>query len=277
MIEGLLYTLFSPLLLCRFGELAVSSRKIDANTYYDELGKLNIGQVAKIAPDAVAKDTIRLVLSPLGSLLVLEYIPGRTVHDLWPTLGWWQRFRILLTLRYYIYQLRLMRTRAGGPTFPGPPSGENVPQRCTGRLFTSEGSGPFQSYREMARWYQNRLLVMQKYRKEGLQCSPFDDTGPLVFTHMDLHPRNFIMGDDGQLWVIDWEDAGWYPPWFEAASMQLFVKTHPDAPSSWANWIPFIAGSCEAPGQLPFIRAIAYSLEVLCADIMNLIDMQETS
>ncbi|KAF8956279.1 kinase-like domain-containing protein, partial [Flammula alnicola] len=230
-------------------ELAVSSRKIDANTYYDELGKLNIGQVAKIAPDAVAKDTIRydqrelfstnfvrsattiptplcdrLVLSPLGSLLVLEYIPGRTVHDLWPTLGWWQRFRILLTLRYYIYQLRLMRTRAGGPTFPGPPSGENVPQRCTGRLFTSEGSGPFQSYREMARWYQNRLLVMQKYRKEGLQCSPFDDTGPLVFTHMDLHPRNFIMGDDGQLWVIDWEDAGWYPPWFEAASMQLFVK-----------------------------------------------------
>ncbi|KDR79558.1 hypothetical protein GALMADRAFT_265947 [Galerina marginata CBS 339.88] len=313
-LEELFYTCISPLLLCRrrrqtpslstsalsdkeILELVDTSPKIDENTYYTELNRLNCGHVSKIGPDAVAKFTTtqghlerhttnlvrsttfipvpfceRVVCVSLGSLLVLEYIPGRVVHDIWHELGWWTRFRISLTLRYYIYQLRSIRNLIGPPAFPGPHSFENIPQRCNGRLFTSEGSGPFISYREMARWYQNRLLVMQKFRKEGLGCAPFDDTGRLVFTHMDLHLRNLILGDDGQLWVIDWEMAGWYPPWFEAASMKLFAKTHPDTSSSWESQIPFIAGSCEGPGQLPFIRAIAYSLEVLRADTVNLID-----
>ena len=33
----------------------------------------------------------------------------------------------------------------------------------------------------------------------------------LVFTHQDLAARNLILDDNGRLWVIDWELAGWYP------------------------------------------------------------------
>ncbi|KAL5522304.1 hypothetical protein ACEPAF_2161 [Sanghuangporus sanghuang] len=279
-------------------KLADSSQKIDRGTYYDfETGELNCGKVSKIAPDVVVKRSpstgIRECLSAglvrqytavpvpmhervfhgwISNYLVQEYIPGRVLLDVWAQLGWWMRLRVVVTLRFYIRELRCLSSRAGPPSFPGPPSNDGTPQRCNGRLFTKDGSGPFGSYREMSRWYQNRLLVMQQFRKEGLDSAPFDDNAPLVFTHMDLHPRNIILGDDGQLWIIDWTVAGWYPSWFEAASMISFVEHRSDIPSSWIAWIPFIAGSCEKPGQLPFIRAISYSLEVLLSNIMNLID-----
>ncbi|KAL5512350.1 hypothetical protein ACEPAG_3342 [Sanghuangporus baumii] len=315
-LEGILYRLISPILLCKrkvpqpqlvlstsqlsdeeIVQLVHSSPRVDKGTYICALdGKPNIGDVARIASDVVVKccpssgafeclsaELVRKYTAipvPMhervfpgryDTYLVQQYIPGPVLLDIWSQLGWWMRLRIAITLRFYIHELRCISSRAGPPPFPGPPSNDGTPQLCTGRLFTEEGSGPFHSYREMSRWYQNRLLVMQRFRKEGLDCAPFDDSSPLVFTHMDIHPRNMILGDDGQLWIIDWTDAGWYPSWFEAASMIRFTKHRPDIPSSWASWITFIAGSCEKPGQLPFIRAISYSLDVLQSNIMNLV------
>ena len=218
----------------------------------------------------------RSVTPPTGHVyLIQQYIPGRILHDVWPSLGWWNRFRVALTLRYYIHQLRSLSGCLGRLPGPGPPAINGEAQRCTGRLFTSDGSGPFSSYCEMARWYRNRLLVMQRFRKKYFATAPFDSSAPLVFTHMDLHPRNIILGDDGQLWIIDWADAGWYPSWFESASMSLFSLTQPEVPSSWSRLISFIAGSCQQPGQLPFIQAISYSLEMMQSQIVNLVSFSD--
>ncbi|KAL5500846.1 hypothetical protein ACEPAH_9233 [Sanghuangporus vaninii] len=278
-------------------KLADSSPNVDMATYIVlDTGHPNPGHVARIASDVVVKHSFRtpmherlsaelvrkytVIPVPMhervfrgryDTYLVQQYIPGRVLLDIWSQLGWWMRLRIAITLRFYIHELRCISSRAGPPPFPGPPSNDGTPQLCTGRLFTGEGSGPFHSYREMSRWYQNRLLVMQRFRKEGLDCAPFDGNAPLVFTHMDLHPRNIILGDDGQLWIVDWSDAGWYPSWFEATSMIGIVKVRPEIPSSWTTWVPYMAGSCEKPGQLPFIRAISYSLHVLDANIVNLV------
>lgn len=277
-------------------QLAESSPAVDKGAYIDLSGEPSAGHVARIASDVVAKYEAlpghserlsaalvrkhtavpapvhgRIVRAPIGFYLLQQYVPGRVLLDVWPQLGWWMRLRVAVTLRFYVSELRSISSRTGPPPFPGPISDDGTPQTCNGRLFTGDGSGPFRSYGEMSRWYQNRLLVMQRCRKEGLGCAPFDDSAPLVFTHMDLHPRNVILGDDGQLWIVDWSEAGWYPSWFEAASMELFAKRCRDIPSSWAVWIPFIAGSCEKPGQLPFMRAILYSLVVMSADIMNLV------
>ncbi|KAL5512347.1 hypothetical protein ACEPAG_3339 [Sanghuangporus baumii] len=223
--EGLLYRLISPILLCKCKppQVGLSSPWFETNLTY--------AQAAGARPEHVV------------SARVVD-ASSRCHH----------------ALRFYIHELRNISLRAGPPPFPGPPSNDGAPKKCTGRLFTDNGCGPFHSYREMSRWYQDRLFLMQKYRNEGLDSATFDDSAPLVFTHMDLHPRNIILGDDGQLWIIDWNDAGWYPSWFEAASMIGFAKSRSDIPSSWTTWIPFMAGSCERPGQLPFIRAIAYSL-----------------
>lgn len=274
----------------------MTSTKVDANSYYiTDLETYNSGKVARISSDAVAKpvflygaselfttNTIRnctqipvpfcerVVRGTANRWLVQQYIPGRTVCSLWPVLGWWKRFRIVLTLRYYVHLLRAFSAPQSIPLFPGPLSIDGKPQICNGRLFTETGPGPFTNYCELSKWYQNRLIFMRNIFKTGFDVGPFDDSLPLVFTHLDLHPLNLILGDDGQLWVIDWQTAGWYPSWFESASMQLFARRKARYISGlrdWEDWIPFIAGPCDRPGQLPFIKAIEYTLENLRPNI----------
>ncbi|KAJ3805598.1 hypothetical protein F5876DRAFT_51558, partial [Lentinula aff. lateritia] len=255
------------------------------------------GRVAMISPDAIAKSTVSSSSSdselssmelvrlsthiPVpqgirylwsneersGCLIVQQFVPGQRLSLVWATMSWWRRFRVALTLRFYVHELRAFSYRIGPPPYPGPLS-EHGPEICHGRLFTTSGDcGPFKSYREMSRWYQNRLLVLQRFGKADADVVQFDDTEPLVFTHFDIRMDNVIMGDDGQLWLIDWGESGWYPRLFESASMLKEAKM---ARAPWLSWVPFIAGNCNKPGQYPFIQAIAYALEVLTY-IMNLV------
>jgi hypothetical protein len=52
-----------------------------------------------------------------------------------------------------------------------------------------------------------------------------------VFTHHDLAPRNLLLDSSDQLWLLDWDHAGWYPSYFEYASMQNFF-----IPQGW-DWL----------------------------------------
>jgi thiamine kinase-like enzyme len=54
------------------------------------------------------------------------------------------------------------------------------------------------------------------------RTSYIDISHLLVLCHMDLHMRNFILDANiakGKLWlqVVDWENAGAFPPWLEYA------------------------------------------------------------
>jgi hypothetical protein len=161
-------------------DLASSAPILQSDRFYiASIDYQNAGSVSQIATDAVAKRTFRTTIEqerismelvrthtsipvpkcdrsvtpPTGHVyLIQQYIPGRILHDVWPSLGWWNRFRVALTLRYYIHQLRSLSGRLGPLPVPGPPAINGEAQRCTGRLFTSDGSGPFSSYGEMARW-----------------------------------------------------------------------------------------------------------------------------
>jgi thiamine kinase-like enzyme len=46
----------------------------------------------------------------------------------------------------------------------------------------------------------------------------------LVMCHMDLHPRNVILDSQGNAWLIDWEYAGMYPPYFETATVLRYGR-----------------------------------------------------
>ncbi|KAJ9413684.1 hypothetical protein QL093DRAFT_2487609 [Fusarium oxysporum] len=52
----------------------------------------------------------------------------------------------------------------------------------------------------------------------------------IVFTHHDLAPRNIILDHKNQLWLIDWDCAGFYPRFFEHAGMFNFI------PSEWTKF-----------------------------------------
>ncbi|KIM39117.1 hypothetical protein M413DRAFT_29676 [Hebeloma cylindrosporum] len=77
-------------------------------------------------------------------------------------------------------------------------------------------------------------------RKTPSRRNPFPDheEWPLVFTHGDLSLSNVMLSDDGTLWIVDWADSGFYPPWMEA----LGVYRYENHPQSWKRLRWLIVG-----------------------------------
>jgi serine/threonine protein kinase len=51
---------------------------------------------------------------------------------------------------------------------------------------------------------------------------------PLVFSHLDIAPRNIIVLNNGALCLIDWASAGFYPRLFERCALRLNIRTKGD-------------------------------------------------
>ncbi|KAI5994791.1 kinase-like domain-containing protein [Pisolithus albus] len=181
-------------------------------------------------------------------LVVMDYIKGQTLAQVWPTFSVWRKFFVAFTLRRYIRQLR--RLKASPTTPPGPLSVQG-PQICESPVFgqVQSSRGPFASYSEFSTWFNKRckmgLDAERVPEDHPSRKKKFDDSEPMVLTHQDINLRNIILGDDGRLWLVDWGWSGYYPPWFE------FVATLTQAEDPiisgaddelWKSLIPFICG-----------------------------------
>ncbi len=163
--------------------------------------------------------------------LATEYIPGRTLDKCWHSLGFFAKARIVWTLRNYVTQLRRMKR-----TTPGPLDRSQV---FEGYYFSHQGAGPFETCEDMIHWFNRRIEIGNKRAAQKCDVSSFTASGPLVFCHQDLCLRNILLGDDGVLYVLDWEWAGFYPEWLELAGMTRYS----DQPWSFRIFIPFICGT----------------------------------
>ena len=43
----------------------------------------------------------------------------------------------------------------------------------------------------------------------------------LVASHNDLLPANFLLDNDGRIWLLDWEYAGWGDPFFDLGNLSV--------------------------------------------------------
>ena len=187
----------------------------------------------------------RVVKGQYSNIIVMDYIPGRQLSEVWPSLSFLGRLHIAITLRRYIRQLRSIRHPRSA--VPGPLCTKE-PRMCESPIFGQVRSnrGPFASYRELSTFFNDRLhrALDSEVAVSSSDLGKFDDSMPLVLTHQDLNMRNFIVGDDGRLWVLDWAWAGFYPRWFEFVAMKrqaeneetLTGKKEPQ----WDAMIPFI-------------------------------------
>jgi thiamine kinase-like enzyme len=77
-------------------------------------------------------------------------------------------------------------------------------------------------------------MQLPRLSKNSVHNQHFVPSTPtsLVFTHHDLAPRNLFLDEQGYLWLMDWQFSGWYPIYFEYASMQNF---HVFASWSWVE------------------------------------------
>ncbi|CCA74642.1 hypothetical protein PIIN_08594 [Serendipita indica DSM 11827] len=154
--------------------------------------------------------------------LILTLIPGVPLSRCWDKLGPFVQFRIFCTLRTYIRQLSNLPTSEK----PGPMVG-----LVRGALFEHEDIyNVFPTWMRFQCWCEalgsRGWNVIARLAKQEPSLNPVKpllvpfssklDYRRLVFTRGDIHPGNLILDIDGHLWMIDWDDSGYYSIWFEA-------------------------------------------------------------
>ncbi|KAF9031902.1 kinase-like domain-containing protein [Panaeolus papilionaceus] len=191
----------------------------------------------------------RVIRDPMVKthVIVMDMVPGKTLFEAWPTLGLFDKLWVAITLRGYVQQLRKLTAPPGTP--PGPISGTSLALECVSDFITLAGMmpGPYESYGDMANQFNNKLRLRAGLRRllpgHPTRQLKFDHSQPMVLTHLDLNPGNVILGQDGQLWLIDFGSAGYYPVWAEYLVMS---QTFANSPLSWiGEWgliAPLVCG-----------------------------------
>jgi hypothetical protein len=190
----------------------------------------------------------------------MEYIEGHDLDELWPSLSIWSRLKLAWVLRGYVRQLRNIKLPYQG--IPGPINPLGLTSiECRGHYFPDIRAGPFSSYTAMSAWFDGRRRLSNLFDqlrladpsnyKEPPQVR-FDDSLPLVLIHGDISVYNVRLGTDGKVWLIDWENAGVYPQWFEYASIMAYKNKV--TPRNWLWFAPLIAGWYKS--QLSFMLLV---------------------
>ncbi|KAK0435808.1 uncharacterized protein EV420DRAFT_1676267 [Desarmillaria tabescens] len=195
----------------------------------DVVGKLVTCSETGWSPEAQAQElvclqtnipvpAVRRVL-PMDDLcvLVMDYIPGHTLSTVWHTMSIWQKISTAVTLRRYVHELRSIHHPRGD--IPGPLGEGREPLPCISSVLFTVERGPFPSQHDFIQFFH---MAKEKATWPGgvaLVWPSRKEAGALVFSHVDLAMRNLVVGDDGQLWLIDFGEAGFYPPWFEFVNM----------------------------------------------------------
>ncbi|KJZ73919.1 hypothetical protein HIM_06587 [Hirsutella minnesotensis 3608] len=139
----------------------------------------------------------------------MDYIEGQSLDKLWPDMCAIQRKDVARQLREIVEK---MRSVAPPAHLIGACDGTEI--RDTRLYFT----------------YHSAPCYDERGFNEFLLSSLFNHTPPLVreafsrrlranhrivLSHCDLTPRNILVHDGRVVGIVDWEDSGWYPEYWE--------------------------------------------------------------
>lgn len=157
-------------------------------------------------------------------VIVMEYIEGDVLRDVWETMTEEEQEEIISQLRGSMEELRSVK---------GDFIGSIDKSSCEDPIFTSE-LGSFGPYAGEDEFHEGIIRAMGT--ADGApwvrQTVGFVRALPrheIVMTHSDLTPRNILVRDGKVVGIIDWEMAGFFPEYWE------YVKAlcYPDWESRW--------------------------------------------
>ena len=178
--------------------------------------------------------------------MVMEYISGRTLENAWCTVGWITTVRLALVLKRYIGAMRSKTSPTAGSLASG---------ICRSFLLEDNFGLPVHArpsdIQSFINFWSTFVSMPHEFRRarKNIKSCPTSwvrraDQNPLVFTHHDLAPRNLHLDNAGQLWVLDWDYAGWYPLFFEYTAMYNFRVLHKWPWLTQLRWHLFVLLSC---------------------------------
>ena len=156
--------------------------------------------------------------------ILMEYVEGQKLADVWPKLAKEKRDIILSELREYIRQLRRLKhteeleqegqkeNQNGRGNFiktkiASVTGGPVVDRRVMGIVM----GGPFASEQAFNAWQLDQLDTDIAARHRDMYAAMHKEDHEIVFSHGDLGFHNILVDDNHITAIIDWEDAGWFP------------------------------------------------------------------
>ncbi|CAG8058019.1 unnamed protein product [Penicillium nalgiovense] len=143
--------------------------------------------------------------------IVMDFIPGQPLDECWNGLSRDNQGKIAAQVAEMIQEMQSIELLQPGPTGGGP---------CRGPFFTDYSAGPFTDAAEMEAWFNHKLDICKSVHQAPKDIPLFHLT-KFVLTHHDISPRNLILDQDEQVWLIDWAYSGAYPPAFESAALAI--------------------------------------------------------
>ena len=168
-----------------------------------------------------APTTKRIIKNGPNAYCIMDRIPGKTLEDVWTHLSWFTTIKLSLQLRRFVQHLRSLTSPVAGSLASGEcrsfwlEDRYGLPARCR--------PGDMEYFFRFWINFTSMRKAMQAAEQREIptprQMLPAE---PFVFTHHDLAPRNLLLSPSGELWLLDWDLAGFYPVYFEYAAMQNF-------------------------------------------------------
>lgn len=187
--------------------------------------------------------------------IIMEYIQGSTLLEKWPNLCESQKAKILSQLKNHLDLLRQLPQ----PGYFGSIGRRHMPNG----IFWSEGddydiriNGPFETEAALNEALALKSIQIAEFnQRKGRKGAFYRRMLPkvlkghtAVFTHGDFQRKNIIIQernpthtDDGQpviqedgfdVVIIDWEQAGWYPNYWEYCAASWAFRFDDDWPDS---------------------------------------------
>lgn len=164
--------------------------------------------------------------------VAMSYVEGQALSDVWATLSPDGRKAVARQLRDIVGVMRAVPAPAA---YIGACGGNQIRDR---RSITTHMAPPCTSEAEFNNFLLSSLFdkIPQPIYKAFARRLR---TGHrIVLTHGDLAPRNIMVKDGRITALVDWEEAGWYPEYWEY--VKFFLYTGPDG-REWAAYADIFA------------------------------------
>jgi Phosphotransferase enzyme family len=154
--------------------------------------------------------------------VIMQYVDGETLAAAWDKMTKASKEAVCKELAGYVEQMRKLK----------PPKEGFVGSVCLGTAcdyrFGQDRFGPFESIKDFHA-YNLRYDPLHAWEaeKEVVQVHSKSKSYTSKFTHGDLMPRNIMFKNGRITAIIDWENAGWFPEYWE------YTKLH------W-QWRPYL-------------------------------------
>ncbi|PBL02198.1 kinase-like protein [Armillaria gallica] len=156
-------------------------------------------------------------------VIIIQALPGNDLFDVLPTLSGEEITKVATQLVSYSYQLRTI-------PLPHPPSISGFASKSIRDTRISLSNHPVKSFGTVAQFHKffiaSQFLEIPPQDEEGVRkliSTAHGKSHSIVFTHNDLHPCNIPVDRHLKITdIIDWEQAGWMPEYWEYCFVPIF-------------------------------------------------------